>query len=147
MTELAVTVSGDDTERHLAIRGRLDEGAPLVRHVPAWTARTVVIADACFTAPAVITQFATGLWLMHVLGLPYTQLWIALALALFGLVGLCWLPVLWLQWRARELAVQAAAQGTPAERPLRRGTPPPGSPIWEPSTSNSPCLKRRRAWC
>ncbi len=81
--------------------------------VIAATARTVVIADACFTAPAVITQFATGLWLMHVLGLPYTQLWIALALALFGLVGLCWLPVLWLQWRARELAVQAAAQGTP----------------------------------
>lgn len=43
MTELAVTVSGDDTERHLSIRGRLDEAAPLVRHVPAWTARTVVI--------------------------------------------------------------------------------------------------------
>ena len=72
--------------------------------VIAATARTVVIADACFTAPAVITQFATGLWLVHTLGLPYSQLWIALALVLFGFVGLCWLPVLWLQWRARRLA-------------------------------------------
>lgn len=81
--------------------------------VIAATARTVVIADACFTAPAVITQFATGLWLVHTLGLPYSQPWIALALVLFGFVGLCWLPVLWLQWRARDLAAQAAAAGTP----------------------------------
>ncbi|MBK6726491.1 MAG: DUF2269 domain-containing protein [Xanthomonadales bacterium] len=81
--------------------------------VIAATARTVVIADACFTAPAVLTQLLTGLWLMHTLGLPYTQLWIALALALFVLIGLCWLPVLWLQWRAARLAADALASGTP----------------------------------
>ena len=80
--------------------------------VIAATARTVVIADACFTAPAVITQFATGLWLVHTLGVPWAQRWIAGALALFVLTGLCWLPVLRLQWRAARLAADALASGS-----------------------------------
>jgi uncharacterized membrane protein len=29
------------------------------------------------------------------------------------LIGACWLPVLWLQWRARNLAEQAALNNTP----------------------------------
>jgi uncharacterized membrane protein len=72
--------------------------------VIAATARTVVIADTCFTAPAVVTQFATGMWLRHVLGIPLSAQWLAWALVLFAITGACWLPVLWLQWRARELA-------------------------------------------
>ena len=39
-------------------------------HIAA-TARTVVIADACFTAPAVAVQLASGLWLANALGNPY----------------------------------------------------------------------------
>jgi uncharacterized membrane protein len=80
-------------------------------HIAA-TARTVVIADACFTAPAVIVQLGTGLWLAHALRMPYSVFWLAAALVLFVLVGACWLPVLWLQWRARVLAEQAVAAGT-----------------------------------
>lgn len=76
------------------------------------TTRTVVIADACFTAPAVIMQFVTGLWLAHALGLPYSVFWVKTALILFFVVGACWLPVLWLQWRVRNLARKAAATGT-----------------------------------
>lgn len=82
-------------------------------HAIAATARTVVLADTCFTAPAVVVQLGTGLALMHVLGMPLTQFWIACALGLFVLVGACWLPVLWLQIRARDLAVAAARDGTP----------------------------------
>ncbi len=82
-------------------------------HAIAATARTVVLADTCFTAPAVVVQLGTGLALMHVLGTPLTQFWIACALGLFVLVGACWLPVLWLQIRARDLAVAAARDGTP----------------------------------
>lgn len=37
-------------------------------HIAA-TARTVVIADACFTAPAVVVQFLSGWWLARFLGL------------------------------------------------------------------------------
>jgi len=77
------------------------------------TARTVVIADACFTAPAVVVQFASGMWLAHVSGMPLTTAWLRAALVLFVVVGACWLPVLWLQVRARDLARAAAADGAP----------------------------------
>lgn len=79
--------------------------------VIAETARTVVIADACFTAPAVLVQFGTGVWLALHLGLPWSLFWLKTALILFFVVGACWLPVLWLQARARRLAAQAAAAG------------------------------------
>lgn len=79
--------------------------------VIAETARTVVIADACFTAPAVVVQLLTGLWMVRQLGMPFTVFWIKSAIFLFFLVGVCWLPVLWLQLRARDLAQQAAATG------------------------------------
>jgi len=81
--------------------------------VIAATARTVVIADACFTAPAVVVQLATGLWLTRFLGIPLGQFWIKTALILFVVVGACWLPVLWLQVHARDLAAQAAKAGGP----------------------------------
>lgn len=77
------------------------------------TARIVVIADACFTAPAVVVQFASGLWLAHAMGMPLSVYWVRSALFLFMLVGACWLPVLWLQVRARDLARHAAEHGAP----------------------------------
>lgn len=77
------------------------------------TARCVVIADGLFTAPAVVVQFGTGLWLVHLLGLPLTVFWVKTALVLFFVVGACWLPVLWLQVRARDLARQAVETDAP----------------------------------
>ena len=88
--------------------------------VIAATARSVVIADACFTAPAVLTQLLTGVWLVHALGVPWTQRWLLYALVLFLVVGACWLPVLWLQWRARNLAEQADANNTPLPAEFHR---------------------------
>lgn len=82
------------------------------RHV-AKTARVVVIADSIFTAPAVIVQFASGAWMVHALGAPYSTFWIGTAVALFFLVGACWLPVVALQIRARNLARAAADAGGP----------------------------------
>lgn len=77
------------------------------------TARTVVIADACFTAPAVIIQFLTGWWMTRQLGMPLTVFWVKSSLFLFVLIGLCWLPVLWLQIRARQLAQESLSSNTP----------------------------------
>lgn len=77
------------------------------------TAGTVVIADACFTAPAVIVQFVSGLWLAQMAGMPLSMFWLKTALILFFVIGACWLPVLRLQLRARDLARAAAATGTP----------------------------------
>lgn len=88
--------------------------------VIAATARTVVIADACFTAPAVLVQLASGLWMARILGLPLAQGWVGHSLLLFVLVGACWLPVLWLQLRARDLALQALREGGPLPTAYQR---------------------------
>lgn len=83
-----------------------------VAHIAA-TARTVVLADTVFTAPAVVIQLVSGLWLMHRLGLPLTTFWLQTALVLFFVIGACWLPVVWLQWKMRNLADAAVRDGTP----------------------------------
>lgn len=79
--------------------------------VIAAVARSVVVADAIFTAPGVIGLFVTGTLMAGNLGLSLWSGWTGLALALFVFVGLCWLPVLWLQHRAWRLAAAAAAAG------------------------------------
>jgi uncharacterized membrane protein len=67
------------------------------------TTATVVLADWLFTTPAVVIQLATGLWLTQLLGIPYSSLWFVLVIGLFLLVGACWLPVVWIQIRIRDL--------------------------------------------
>ena len=67
------------------------------------TAETVVIADWLFTTPAVILQIVTGLWLTHRLGIPYESIWFLAVMGWFILVGICWLPVVWIQIRVRDL--------------------------------------------
>ena len=74
--------------------------------------RRVVWADWLFTTPTAILQPATGLYLMHVAGMPFSLQWIAWSLALFALAGACWLPVVWMQIRMAEMAERAVQQGT-----------------------------------
>jgi len=82
--------------------------------------RRVVIADWLFTTPAVIVQPATGLYLMHLAGFPLSSTWLALSIALYVVAGACWLPVVWLQIRMRELAADAAARGAPMPAAFRK---------------------------
>jgi uncharacterized membrane protein len=77
------------------------------------TARIVVTADAVFTASAVVLQPVTGAALAWTIGYPLSTPWIAVSLALYVLVGLCWLPVVWMQIQLRDLARHAAGQGKP----------------------------------
>jgi len=74
-------------------------------------ARNVVLADWLFTAPAVVVQPITGLWLAAHLGLPLSEPWIAISLGLYVLTGACWLPVIRLQIKARDLAEATARAG------------------------------------
>ena len=74
------------------------------------TSRHVVLADWIFTAPAVVLQLATGLWLTSYLGISYGSAWLIAALALFALVGACWLPVVWIQIKLSRL-LDASADG------------------------------------
>ena len=74
--------------------------------------RHVVIADWLFTTPSVLVQLGTGLMLAGKLGLPLTEGWVFWSLLLYGFAGACWLPVVWMQIRMRDMAKEALATGT-----------------------------------
>jgi uncharacterized membrane protein len=75
--------------------------------------RLVVRADLWFTTPAVIAQPLSG-WLMaREAGWALSTPWIATALALYLLAGVCWLPVVWLQARMASMAHDAWVRGQP----------------------------------
>lgn len=71
----------------------------------------VVIADWLFTLPAVLIQPTTGLWLVQRSSLNYFDPWIVLSLILYGIAGLCWMPVVGLQIKMRNLAQYSADTG------------------------------------
>jgi len=83
----------------------------LIAHV----AGTVVLADTVFTATAVVLQPLTGWALAHGLGWPMSEGWIALSLLLYVVVGMFWLPVIWIQIQLRDMArlADVAGQGLP----------------------------------
>jgi uncharacterized membrane protein len=83
--------------------------AVLIAH----TAAVVVIADFIFTASAVIVQPITGVLLAQQIGWSLTQGWLLLSICLYVVTGLCWLPVVWIQIRLRDLARDAARTGQP----------------------------------
>ena len=74
--------------------------------------RLVVAADWCFTTPAIVVQPLSGYLIMREVGFSFQATWLWLALVLYALAGICWLPVVWLQIRLRDLAAAAAAQQT-----------------------------------
>lgn len=67
------------------------------------TTSNVVLADWMFTTPAVILQFVTGLWLTHKLNIAFASPWFMTVISLYALVGLCWIPVVRIQIRIRNL--------------------------------------------
>lgn len=77
--------------------------------VVAAVTRYAVIADWLFTATTMVIQPLSGYWLVRLAGMAWTTPWIAWSIALYVLAGLCWLPVVWLQIRMRDLAIGAAA--------------------------------------
>ena len=79
----------------------------------AHTAGVVVIADTLFTATAVVLQPITGAGLAHIAGFPMLHGWVALSLILYVGTGLCWLPVVWMQLKMRDLARAAVRNEAP----------------------------------
>jgi uncharacterized membrane protein len=76
-------------------------------------ARITVRADWLFTTPAVIVQPLSGIALMHLAGYPWSTPWLLAAIALYVVAGACWLPVVALQLRLRELSAAALRDGSP----------------------------------
>jgi len=79
----------------------------------AHTGRVVVIADTLFTASAVVVQPVTGVALASIMGYSLGDSWIVAALGLYVLIGMCWLPVVAIQLRLRDIAGDAAKHGAP----------------------------------
>ena len=88
--------------------------------VIAAVSRDVVLADMIFTASAVIVQPLTGFAMAAMVGFPTASFWIRTSLVLYCVVGACWLPVVWLQVRMRDLARRALAEGTELPAAYRR---------------------------
>jgi len=81
--------------------------------VVAGVARIVVLADFLFTAMAVVAQPVTGVLLAWNVGYSLWDGWIVLSIALYLVTGAFWLPVVVMQMRLRDLAVEAEEKGTP----------------------------------
>jgi uncharacterized membrane protein len=76
--------------------------------VVAVTVRHVVLADWLFTTTTIIFQPLSGWYLAHLAQMPLTTRWIWWSFVLYFVAGACWLPVVWLQIKMRNLADQAA---------------------------------------
>jgi uncharacterized membrane protein len=57
-----------------------------------------------FTTPAAIIQLITGLWLLYVTGYSLSDSWVMWGLVLYFFAGVCWLPVVWMQIKMRNMA-------------------------------------------
>ena len=79
----------------------------------AFVLRWVVVADWVFTTTAVIVQPVTGFYLVYLAGYMPTSRWILWSTILYFVAGACWLPVVWMQIRMRDLAREAVAARTP----------------------------------
>jgi uncharacterized membrane protein len=75
--------------------------------------RYVVVADWLFTSTTIIVQPLTGYYLIRMAGFPMHSRWIVWSIVLYVLAGACWLPVVWLQMRLRDISTVAARDGTP----------------------------------
>ncbi len=84
------------------------------------TTRHVVLADFLFTGPAVVVQPVTGVLLGIEAGYGFTEPWLLAAIGLYLVVGACWLPVVRLQLRMRDLAEAARAASEPLPASYRR---------------------------
>ena len=72
------------------------------------TTCNVVMADWVFTTPAVVIQLVTGLWLTDKLNISFTSTWFIAVIGLYILIGICWIPVVWIQIRIRDLIAGGA---------------------------------------
>ncbi|HEU4650899.1 MAG TPA: DUF2269 domain-containing protein, partial [Croceibacterium sp.] len=77
-----------------------------------FAARTTVIADMLFTLIAGIVQPLSGFALVHMSGIDPWAPWLVWTYGLYLLALACWLPVVWLQLRMRDMlrAKQAGAE-------------------------------------
>jgi len=88
--------------------------------VVAAVARIVVVADVLFTATTAVLQPLSGWWMVRVSRMSLDQAWLQWSIWLYVLAIACWLPVVWLQVRLRDIATEAAARKLPLPKSYDR---------------------------
>ncbi len=74
-----------------------------------YAAKTTVLADFIFTTPSVIIQPISGIILIKIMGYDFDELWLVLTYIGYTISTICWMPVIWIQIRLRNLALRASA--------------------------------------
>lgn len=74
-----------------------------------FAARMTVRADFAFTLPAVIVQPVSGAWLVWQGGFDWMDYWLVCTYALYVLAAACWMPVVLLQIRMKQMLEREAA--------------------------------------
>ena len=75
------------------------------------TNKNVVLADWLFTTPTVVIQPLTGVLLAREQGYFFGEPWLLASVALFLIAGICWLVVVYLQLKMRDVSVLALSNG------------------------------------
>lgn len=78
----------------------------------AFATKWVVIADWLFTTPTIIIQLISGLYMVYTVGYDFSSAWIKYGLILYFVTGACWLPVVFIQIKMRNLAKEAHANNS-----------------------------------
>jgi uncharacterized membrane protein len=80
-------------------------------HAIAIITRWVVRADWYFTTPTIVIQPLTGVAMVLLLDYQWQEAWLWLTLLLYIIAGMCWLPVVWIQIKMRDMAAYAFHSG------------------------------------
>lgn len=86
----------------------------------AMATKQVVFVDWVFTGTSAIIQFFTGMILMALKGYSPTLFWLMGAMIGYTIAGACWIPVVYLQIRCRNLAFDALKNNTPLDKKYYR---------------------------
>lgn len=81
-------------------------------HEKLYAVKNTVLADYLFTFPAVIIQPVTGIWLMVHLGYDWNSQWLLMSFIIYGIAGLCWLPVVWIQIQLKKILATSIENDT-----------------------------------
>lgn len=81
--------------------------------VIAATTRYVVLADWIFTGTSGFIQPLTGLWMVYLVGYPWKSLWIMGSIIGYLIAACCWFPVVYLQIKMRDFALDADQNNSP----------------------------------
>src|SRR5437016_874471 len=73
----------------------------------------VVIADWLFTLTSGIIQAITGFILIYLKGYSLLSFWVLGSILGYVIAGACWVPVVWLQMRCRDLAYLSSVNNIP----------------------------------